>query len=75
MTATSDIDIAAIARAQGLVGLGPVTTVQQLVEAVREGVAAARAGRSVVIDARVEPGYNAAMAKGMVREGAGKVGD
>lgn len=64
-----DIDIAAIARAQGLVGIGPVLTVQALADAVAEGVKAAKAGESVVIDARVLPGYNPAMAAGMTRHG------
>ena len=64
-----DIDIAAIARAQGLVGIGPVLTVQALADAVAEGVKAAKAGASVVIDARVLPGYNPAMAAGMTRHG------
>lgn len=70
-----DIDIAAIARAQGLVGIGPVETTDELVAAIREGVAAARAGQSVVIDARVKPGYNPTMAAGMTREGSKPAGD
>ncbi|MCP4561802.1 MAG: thiamine pyrophosphate-binding protein [Bosea sp.] len=70
-----DIDIAAIARAQGLVGIGPVTTTADLVKAVREGVSAAKAGASVVIDARVKPGYNPTMAAGMTREGSKTAGD
>lgn len=69
-----DIDIAAIARAQGLVGIGPVSTIDDLIVAVREGLAAAKAGASVVIDARVKPGYNPAMAAGMTREGGKAVG-
>jgi thiamine pyrophosphate-dependent acetolactate synthase large subunit-like protein len=62
-----DIDIAAIARAQGLVGIGPVRTVKALREAVAEAVKAARAGSSVLIDARVAPGYNPAMTAGLTR--------
>ena len=62
-----DIDIAAIARAQGLTGIGPVRTVAALRDAVAEAVKAARAGASVLIDARVMPGYNPAMAAGMTR--------
>lgn len=69
-----DIDIAAIASAQGLVGIGPVSTTAELVDAVKKGVEAARNGASVLIDARVKPGYNPAMAAGMTREGTGKVG-
>jgi thiamine pyrophosphate-dependent acetolactate synthase large subunit-like protein len=48
-----DVDLAAMARAQGLAGLGPVRTPQDVVEATREAVKLARAGGSVVIDARV----------------------
>ncbi len=69
-----DIDIAAIARAQGLVGIGPVSTTDELVTAVREGLAAVKSGGSVVIDARVKPGYNPTMAAGMTREGSQAVG-
>lgn len=70
-----DIDIAAIARAQGLVGIGPVSSTDELVTAVREGAAAAKAGASVLIDARVKPGYNPTMAAGMTREASIATGD
>ncbi|WP_158871423.1 thiamine pyrophosphate-binding protein [Antarcticirhabdus aurantiaca] len=66
--AEPDIDIAAIARAQGAVGIGPVTKVGELQEAVRRAVSLARQGSSVVIDARIVPGYSKAMAAGLVRE-------
>lgn len=62
-----DIDIAGVARAQGCEGIGPVSTAGELVAAVREGVALVRAGKSVVIDARVEPGYNPNMVAGLTR--------
>lgn len=62
-----DIDIAAIARAQGLVGIGPIRTVNDLRQAVGEAVKAAKAGSSVLIDARVAPGYNPAMTAGLTR--------
>jgi thiamine pyrophosphate-dependent acetolactate synthase large subunit-like protein len=67
--AEPDIDIAAMARAQGLTGIGPVTTTKELAAAVAEAVGAAKAGASVLIDARVKPGYNPAMAAGMTRHG------
>jgi thiamine pyrophosphate-dependent acetolactate synthase large subunit-like protein len=50
-----DIDLAAIARAQGLVGLGPTRTPREVVDAAREAVQLARAGDAVIIDARVAP--------------------
>ena len=65
-----DVDLAAIARAQGLIGLGPVRTAGELTSAVREAVGLMRsAGAAVVIDARVEPGYNPAMTAGLTRHG------
>lgn len=63
-----DIDIAAVAQAQGVVGLGPVSTVGELVDTLREGVRRVRDGECVLIDARVLPGYNPAMSAGLTRE-------
>ena len=54
-----DIDIAAIARAQGAEGIGPVTRVADIRPAIENGLELARAGKVVVIDARVLPGYDA----------------
>ena len=62
-----DIDIAAMARAQGLTGIGPVRTAGELVAALREAVPLVRAGAAVLIDARVAPGYNPAMTAGLTR--------
>ncbi|WGT52633.1 thiamine pyrophosphate-binding protein [Thioclava nitratireducens] len=62
-----DIDIAGVARAQGCEGIGPVTTAGELVEAVRKGIAMVQEGKSVVIDARVQPGYNPNMVAGLTR--------
>jgi thiamine pyrophosphate-dependent acetolactate synthase large subunit-like protein len=60
-----DIDFAAIAEAQGLIGIGPVSTADALAHAVSEGIRRVKEGACVVVDARVEPGYAAAMSKGM----------
>jgi thiamine pyrophosphate-dependent acetolactate synthase large subunit-like protein len=54
-----DIDIAAIARAQGAEAIGPVTKIGELQGAVERGLEAARSGKVAVIDARVLPGYDA----------------
>ncbi|MEK7835830.1 MAG: thiamine pyrophosphate-dependent enzyme, partial [Pseudomonadota bacterium] len=54
-----DIDIAAMARAQGAFAIGPVTEGADLTAAVARGVAAVQAGGVCVIDARVLPGYDA----------------
>ena len=60
-------DLAAMARAQGLVGLGPVRTAGELSAALSEAIARVRAGEAVVIDAHVRPGYVPAMSQGMTR--------
>jgi thiamine pyrophosphate-dependent acetolactate synthase large subunit-like protein len=62
-----EIDLAAIARAQGVTGLGPVRTPRDLADAAGEAVSLARAGGSVVIDARVLPGYDVAVAARVAR--------
>jgi thiamine pyrophosphate-dependent acetolactate synthase large subunit-like protein len=54
-----DIDIAAMARAQGAHGIGPVTSPEALRVALHEGLRGVAAGEVVVIDARVVPGYDA----------------
>jgi thiamine pyrophosphate-dependent acetolactate synthase large subunit-like protein len=54
-----DIDLAAMAKAQGAVGIGPVTKASELQKAIDQGVEATRNGKVVVIDARVLPGYDA----------------
>ncbi|MBI3435722.1 MAG: thiamine pyrophosphate-binding protein, partial [Proteobacteria bacterium] len=54
-----DIDIAALARAQGARGFGPVTDVAALATAIADALAALDRGEVAVIDARVEPGYGA----------------
>lgn len=69
-----DIDLAAIARAQGIEGIGPVHTAGALRDAVRQALALFRQGRAVLVDARVAPGYSAAMTAGLTRE-TGKGGE
>ncbi len=54
-----DIDIAAMARAQGATAIGPITSVEAMLDAARQGVKTVRAGGVCVIDARVLPGYDA----------------
>jgi thiamine pyrophosphate-dependent acetolactate synthase large subunit-like protein len=57
--AEPDIDLAAMAVAQGAKGIGPVTDPAQLVRAISQGVSAVMDGAVCVIDARVRPGYDA----------------
>jgi thiamine pyrophosphate-dependent acetolactate synthase large subunit-like protein len=56
-----DIDIAMMARAQGAHTLGPVREPSALADALRQAVAATVAGRTVVVDVEVAPGYEAEM--------------
>jgi hypothetical protein len=55
-----EIDIAAMARAQGAAGLGPVRDIAHLRSVLEEAVRLVRAGAVCVVDVRVEPGYGAA---------------
>lgn len=66
-----DVDIAGLARAQGAVGIGPVETVAEFEAALADAVAQVRAGKSVVIDARILRGYVKEMAEGMTAEQEG----
>jgi thiamine pyrophosphate-dependent acetolactate synthase large subunit-like protein len=54
-----DIDLAAMARAQGAVGYGPITDVADIQPTIAKGIAEVRDGKVCVIDMRVEPGYDA----------------
>ena len=52
-----DVDLAAMARAQGARGFGPVTAIDQLSSTFEEAIAAVEAGNVVLVDVWVEPGY------------------
>jgi thiamine pyrophosphate-dependent acetolactate synthase large subunit-like protein len=56
-----DIDLAAMARAQGAVGFGPVKDVSELGSVFAEAIAKVEQGLVAVVDVRVEPGYTPAM--------------
>jgi hypothetical protein len=63
-----DIDLAGMARAQGAVAFGPVTTIGELPSVFAKAIAAVEAGDVVVVDTRVEPGYSPAMTAVMARK-------
>ncbi|MFO1314743.1 MAG: thiamine pyrophosphate-binding protein [Burkholderiales bacterium] len=65
-------DLALLARAQGVGGIGPVTSRAALAAALAEAVARVRRGGAVVVDVHVDPGYAPAMAAGVARGGEGK---
>lgn len=62
-----EVDIAALARAQGASAWGPATTAAALDGMLSEAIAAVRAGALAVVDARVTRGYAPAMAGGLTR--------
>ena len=63
-----DIDIAAIARAQGAQGFGPVSEIGDLETTFAKAIAAVEAGAVAVVDVRVQPGYSAALTTVMMRK-------
>jgi thiamine pyrophosphate-dependent acetolactate synthase large subunit-like protein len=54
-----EIDLAALARAQGARGYGPITKAEELPGVFAEAIAAVDAGEVAVVDVRIEPGYGA----------------
>ena len=54
------IDLAAMARAQGALGFGPVTAIEELKPALQAAIKAVREGATCVVDVRVIPGYEGA---------------
>ncbi|MFW3169732.1 thiamine pyrophosphate-binding protein [Geodermatophilus sp. CPCC 206100] len=51
-------DLAQLASAQGVHGIGPVRTPEELVDAMKRAVDSVLAGRPTVVDVRVERGYS-----------------
>jgi thiamine pyrophosphate-dependent acetolactate synthase large subunit-like protein len=64
-----DVDIAAMGRAQGAVGFGPVMKAADLPAVLKKAIAEVDAGGVAVVDVRVEPGYTAVMTAAMTRAG------
>jgi thiamine pyrophosphate-dependent acetolactate synthase large subunit-like protein len=67
--ADPEVDLAAMGRAQGAVGFGPITKPGDLAPALEKAIAAVDAGQVAVVDVRVEPGYTAIMTAAMTRAG------
>jgi thiamine pyrophosphate-dependent acetolactate synthase large subunit-like protein len=65
--ADPEIDLAAMGRAQGAVGFGPITKPADLADALEKAIAAVDAGGVAIVDVRVEPGYTANMTAAMTR--------
>ena len=64
-------DIAGMARALGLVGIGPITRIEELSDALVSAVAQLKQGHAVVIDIVVEAGYAPAITEGLVKSPSG----
>jgi thiamine pyrophosphate-dependent acetolactate synthase large subunit-like protein len=62
-----EVDLAAMARAQGAKGFGPVHDAAALEGVLTAAIAAVDAGDVAVVDVRVRPGYTPAMASAMTR--------
>lgn len=62
-----DIDLGAMAQAQGLTRFGPAEKPEDLDAIFAEAVACTLAGGCAVVDVRVTPGYSPSMASGMTR--------
>jgi thiamine pyrophosphate-dependent acetolactate synthase large subunit-like protein len=56
-----DIDLAAMARAQGAVGIGPIKEFSQLKSSLEEAIKHVKNGSVCVLDVRVMPGYDTPM--------------
>jgi thiamine pyrophosphate-dependent acetolactate synthase large subunit-like protein len=65
--ADPEIDIAAMGRAQGALGFGPITNTTDLAPALEKAIGAVDAGGVAVVDVRVDPGYTATMTAAMTR--------
>ena len=63
-----DVDLAAMARAQGAQGFGPITAIDDLRPVFAKAIAAVEAGAVAVVDVRVEPGYTPAVTAAMTRK-------
>jgi thiamine pyrophosphate-dependent acetolactate synthase large subunit-like protein len=64
-----EVDLAAMGKAQGAIGFGPITNPADLPAALEKAIAAVDAGQVAVVDVRVEPGYTAVMTQAMTRSG------
>jgi thiamine pyrophosphate-dependent acetolactate synthase large subunit-like protein len=67
--ADPEIDIAALARAQGARGFGPIAEAARLIPTFEAAIAAVDGGAVAVVDVLVEPGYTPAMASAVGHAG------
>jgi thiamine pyrophosphate-dependent acetolactate synthase large subunit-like protein len=65
-------DIAKLAEAQGVTGIGPVKRVAELQDAIRRGVECVRAGRPCLIDVHIDPGHGRELKESMAERSMAK---
>jgi thiamine pyrophosphate-dependent acetolactate synthase large subunit-like protein len=65
-------DIAKLAQAQGVMGIGPLKRVEELEEAMRRGVECVRAGDPCVIDVHIDPGHGRHLRESMAERSLAK---
>ena len=65
-------DIAKLAEAQGLVGIGPLTRIGELKDAMRRGVECVRGGRPCLIDVHIDPGHGRHLRESMAERSMAK---
>jgi thiamine pyrophosphate-dependent acetolactate synthase large subunit-like protein len=61
-------DLALMAKAQGLIGMGPLKNAGEFDQALHQAIEHVRSGQAVVLDVHVMTGYAAAMTQGMTRD-------
>ncbi len=66
-----EIDMAALARAQGARGFGPIVRHDTLATVLAQAIAAVDDGEVAVVDVRIEPGYGARDASGVSQRMSG----
>ena len=65
-------DIAKLAEAQGLTGIGPVRRIDDLSEAMRRGVECVRGGNPCLIDVHIDPGHGRHLRESMAERSMAK---
>jgi thiamine pyrophosphate-dependent acetolactate synthase large subunit-like protein len=65
-------DIARLAEAQGVAGLGPVKEISQLSETLRRALECVRGGRPCVVDVHIDPGHGRQLRESMAERSFAK---
>ncbi len=60
-------DLAGLARAQGLIGMGPISDDESLQQALKSAIASVNEGKFVVLDVHVASGYSPSMTSGLTK--------